>query len=81
MPITIITITTFIVYAFYFIIFIACLLEALFPKWCWKTFESWKATKEPSKAYFLRNRVAGIIGMVIVTAIALAPTLIAYFDK
>ncbi len=72
---------TIIAFVFYFVIFVACLLEALFPKWCWKTFESWKATKEPSKAYFLRKRVAAIVGMVIITAIALAPTLIAYFDK
>ena len=77
MPIAI----TIIIFVFYAFIFIACLLEALFPKWCWKTFESWKATKEPSKAYFLRMRIAGIIGMVIITAIALAPTLIAYFDR
>lgn len=72
---------TIIVFIFFATIFVACLLEALFPKWCWKTFESWKATKEPSEAYFLRNRVAGISGMVIITAIALAPTLITYFDK
>jgi len=77
MPIAI----TIILFAFYAVIFAACLLEALFPKWCWKTFESWKAAKEPSKAYFFRNRVAGIIGMVIITVVALAPTLIAYFDR
>ncbi len=70
-----------IIFAFYTFIFTACLLEALFPKWCWKTFESWKATKEPSKAYFFRNRVAGILGMVIILLLALAPTLIAYFDR
>ena len=74
-------VVTIIVFVFYAIIFVGCLLEALFPKWCWRTFESWKATKEPSEAYFLRNRVVGIIGMIIITAIALAPTLIAYFDK
>lgn len=68
-------------YVLYLIVFMACLLEVLFPQWCWKTFESWKATKEPSKAYFLTMRVAGIIGMVIIAAVALAPTLIAHFDK
>ena len=72
---------TLIAPAFYAVIFIACLSEALFPKWCWKTFESWKATKEPSKAYFFRRRVAGIVGMVIIAAIALVPTLVAYFDR
>lgn len=72
---------TIIVFVVYAVVFAGCLLEALFPKWCWKAFQSWKAAKEPSEAYFLRNRVAGIIGMMIITAIALAPTLIAYFDK
>lgn len=70
-----------IVFVFYSIIFSACLLEVLFPKWCWKTFVSWKATKEPSKAYFLGKRVAGIIMMLIIIAITSAPTLIAYLDK
>ena len=68
-------------YVLYLIVFMACLLEVLFPQWYWQTLESWKATKEPSKAYFLRMRVTGIIGMVIITAISLAPTLIAHFDK
>ena len=76
-----ITCITIIIDIFFVILFIACLLEVLFLKWCWKTFESWRATKEPSKAYFLQRRIAGIIGMVIIAAIALAPTLIAYFDK
>lgn len=80
MPIFV-NVLTIIIFVFYAIIFVGCLLEALFPKWCWKAFESWKAKKEPSEAYFLRNRVAGIIGMIIITAIALAPILIAYFDK
>ena len=64
-----------------FVAFVACLIEALFPKWIWKTFESWKAKEEPPKAYFIRNRISGIVGMIILAAIALAPTLIAYFVK
>ena len=75
---TISSIFTFLIYT---IIFVCCLLQALFPKWCWKNLESWKATKEPSKTYFLTKRVIGIIGMVLIAAIALAPTLISYFDK
>lgn len=70
-----------IVFIFFAVIFAVCLLEALFPKWCWETFESWKATKEPSKAYFLMKRISGIIGMIIIAVIALSPTLIAYFNK
>lgn len=72
---------TTVVWVFYFVILAVCLLEALFPKWCWKTFESWKAAKEPPKTYFLRKRVEGIIGAIVITAIALAPILAAYLDK
>ena len=72
---------TVIVFVFCAVVFAAGLAEALFPKWCWKTFESWKAVEEPTKAYFLRMRIEGIIGMVIASAIMLGPTLIAYFDK
>nr|WP_325243065.1 DUF6199 family natural product biosynthesis protein [uncultured Oscillibacter sp.] len=72
---------TVIMFVFCAVVFAAGLAEALFPKWCWKTFESWKAVKEPTKAYFLRMRIEGIIGMVIASAIMLGPTLIAYFDK
>lgn len=64
--------------------FLACLAEALFPRWFWKTFESWKASGEPTDAYFRGKRISGIVGMVIVAviaAVAMAPTLIAYFDK
>lgn len=78
MPLNVITI---VIFAFLSFLFVSCLLEALFPKWCWKTFESWKAAKEPSKVYFLRKRVSGVIGMIVVAAIALAPTLIAHLDK
>ena len=76
-----VSVITVIIGIVFIILFIACLLEALFPRWCWKTFESWKATQEPSNAYFLRRRIAGIIGMVVIAAISLAPTLIAYFDQ
>jgi uncharacterized membrane protein len=70
---------TVIVFVFCAVVFAAGLAEALFPKWCWKTFESWKAVKEPSKTYFLRRRIEGIIGMVIASAMMLGPTLIAHF--
>ena len=78
MPLNVITI---VIFAFLSFLFVSCLLEALFPKWCWKTFASWKAAEEPSKVYFLRKRVSGVIGMIVAAAIALAPTLIAHLDK
>ena len=70
-----------IIYIFYIIIFASGLVSAIAPKWVWKTFESWKATKEPTKTYFVAKRISGIIIMIVVAVIALAPTLIAYFDK
>lgn len=70
-----------IVYIFFAAIFTVCLVNALFPKWCWKIFESWKASKEPSKTYFLRQRLEGIAGMIIIAALVLTPKLIAYFHK
>lgn len=54
--------------------------QCYFAKWFWKTFESWKATKEPTKAYFITKRISGIIIMLVIAVIALAPTLIAYFS-
>ena len=70
-----------ILFVFYIIVFLLGLVNAIAPKWCWKTFESWKATKEPSKTYFLVQRISGIIIMIVIVAIALFPTLVAYFDK
>lgn len=70
-----------IVYIFYIIIFASGLVNAIAPKWFWKTFESWKATKEPTKTYFITKRISGIIIMIVIAVIALAPIFIAYFDK
>lgn len=55
------------------LIFIYGLLNALIPKMMWKTFESWKATKEPTKTYFITRRITGVIIMVIVVSIFLFP--------
>jgi len=76
-----ITIFSTILFIVLIIIFLAGLVSAVAPKWLWKTFSSWKATKEPSKAYFLVQRISGVFIMIIVAAIALFPTLISYFDK
>jgi len=70
-----------IVSVFLIVLFVGCLVNAIAPKWCWRTFESWKATKEPSKTYFLVQRISAIVGMIVIAAIALMPILIAYFDK
>jgi len=66
---------------FFTVIFVICLITAIAPYWCWKTFQSWKATKEPSKTYFTVQRVVSIIIMIVVAVIALFPTVIYYFQK
>lgn len=55
------------------IIFLQGLLNAISPKLLWNIFESWKASKEPTSAYFLLRRIFGIISMLIVVAICLFP--------
>ena len=42
-----------IVYIFLAVLFAVGLINVVAPRWCWKTFESWKAVSEPSKAYLL----------------------------
>ncbi len=57
------------------LIFTIALLNIICPKLVWKTFESWKATKEPSNAYFISRRIAGIVIIVILVAMCLFPYL------
>jgi len=63
------------------IIFVICLVEAIAPYWCWKTFESWKATSEPSKVYFTTRRITAIVALIIVAAFALFPSVIYLLNK
>ncbi len=62
-----------IIMVFLGLIFVIGLLNTIFPKKLWEIFVSWKTTKELSDAYFLMQRIAGIIVMVIVIAIILVP--------
>ncbi len=55
------------------LIFTITLLNVICPKLMWKTFESWKATKEPSNAYFISRRIIGIIIITVLLAISLLP--------
>ncbi len=59
----------------YAIIFIIGLLNIICPRFMWRIFESWKATKEPTNTYFLMRRIAGIIAIVIIIALVLFPYL------
>lgn len=74
-------IATIIVSMLYIFIFAVSFINAIAPKWYWQTFESWKAKKEPTKGYYIAKRISGIIGMLIIAAAALAPTLISYIVK
>lgn len=80
MPTPIITMNIY-VNIIFLSIAIICLANAVKPRWVWEKFESWKATKEPTKEYFLVRRISASIGLVIITAVMLAPTLISFLDK
>lgn len=58
-------------------VFVLCLVQAVAPRWCWKTFESWKAKSEPTNTYFLIRRIAGIVGALIVCALVSLPIIAA----
>jgi len=55
------------------VIFTTGLLNVIFPKKMWETFESWKATREPTNAFFMSRRIAGIVVIVIVLVMFLFP--------
>lgn len=65
-----------IVYVFLAVLFMVGLTNAAAPRWVWKNFESWKATSEPSKAYFITQRIIGIVQMLAVALIIAIPTII-----
>jgi hypothetical protein len=55
------------------IIFLNGFLNVIIPKVMWKTFESWKAAKEPTNAFFMVRRIIGIVQMIIVIGMFLFP--------
>mgnify|MGYP000982993861 FL=1 len=56
-------------------IFFTGLLNAVYPKRMWEIFESWKATREPTNAFFMLRRIAGIVAMIVILAMFLFPYL------
>lgn len=66
---------TIVVTIFYGLIFLVGLLTFLNPRFMWKTFQSWKATEEPSKTYFMFQRLAGLFTMLVIGFIFLLPYL------
>ncbi len=69
------------IWVFYAIIFVILLINAINPRYLWKTFESWKAKSEPTDAYFKVRRITSIIGLIIITLIMVGPTIIYLLDK
>lgn len=65
-----------IVYIFLAVLFAVGLTNAVAPRWVWKNFESWKAVREPPKAYFITQRIIGIVQMLAVVLIIAIPTII-----
>ncbi len=67
-----------------FLMIMAIILSILFiiniinPRLFWEKFESWKATKEPSEAYFKAKRITSAIALVILVVIIIFPMLMAY---
>lgn len=66
---------------FFIIAFILLLINAINPRFAWKTFESWKATSEPTDAYFMSRRITSIIGLIIISIIMLGPTIMYMLNK
>ena len=64
------------VYIFLAVLFAVGLINVVAPRWCWKTFESWKAVSEPSKAYFITKRMIGLVQMLVVVLMIAIPTII-----
>lgn len=60
---------------------IVLFINAINPKFLWKKFESWKATSEPTKAYFITRRLTSIIGIIILLVFLLGPTMHSLFRK
>ncbi len=56
-------------------VFLIGLINAINPRLMWTYFEKWKAKEEPSKAYFMVQRLMGIVAMVIIAWFVLYPRL------
>jgi|GEM_PF-1584133 len=59
----------------YLSIFVIALINVINPRFMWKVFESWKATSEPSSAYFFWRRIGGLVALILITLVMLGPTI------
>ncbi|WP_312651402.1 DUF6199 family natural product biosynthesis protein [Proteiniclasticum sp.] len=53
--------------------FLLGLINFINPRFLWRTFQKWKATEVPSKSYFMFQRFAGLIAMLIIGYFFLIP--------
>lgn len=65
----------------YLFIFVVCLINIIKPRYLWKLFASWKAKSEPSQAYFRMIRIGSVIGLILITAVMIMPTIMYLLDK
>lgn len=62
-------------------ILVALLINIVNPRFLWNKLESWKATSEPSPAFFASRRITSIIGALILLIILIGPRIMYYFSK
>lgn len=55
-------------YALGIIVILFLVVNILFPKFTWRIFQSWKATKEPSKVYFWGQRLMALFLLIVILA-------------
>ena len=70
------TMTFIIPAALLLLISIICLINIINPRYLWQIFQSWKAVKEPTEAYFKARRISGIVGLIITMAGLLVLTIV-----
>ena len=48
-----------------FLVFLtaASLCSLFAPRWLWRIMDSWKAQSTPSRAYFVMQRIGGLVGV------------------
>ncbi len=63
----------------FILIFIVGLLNAFNPRMIWKTFEGWKAVREPTAAFFMTRRLVGVATMLLVLCLFLLPYIVSRF--
>lgn len=50
-----------------FLVFLTAvsLCSVFAPRWLWRIMDSWKAQSTPSRAYFVMQRISGLVGVLL----------------